>query len=326
MAIDRATGPAPAYLEGTFRTDLVHFSALLPARHPDLWSRLVVVLDDAGVPHRLIEGTRDIWVRDFMPVQVSEDEFVLFDYRPDYLRGHEHLITPDEARGVVPPGGRLRRCGINLDGGNVVAAREQTILTDKVYKENPGRDRAWLRAELAEVLRAEVAVVPKEPDDVIGHADGVVRFIEDGTVVVNDYTRVDPGYGDRLEGALRRHGFAIERLPHFRVEEEHDGIPSAVGNYANFLRVGSLVVLPAYGVAQDDLACRALERLLPGARVVSLRCEGLAREGGVLNCVAWTVRSPVSGPLTDSVRRGNRRTAGARPDAGGPGRAAPPGR
>lgn len=309
-----------------WQTDSVHFSALLPARHPDLWSRLVAVLDAAGVPHRLIEGTRDIWVRDFMPVQAAAAEFVLFHYGPDYLCGHEHLVTPDEARRQVPPGGKLRRCDINLDGGNVVASTKLAILTDKVYKENPGQDRNRLLAELAEVLRAGVVVVPKEPYDVIGHADGVVRFVEEGVVVVNDFSEVDPGYGGRLETTLRRHGLAVELLPHFRVEEEDDGIPSAVGNYVNFLRVGRLVVVPVYGVPQDDLACKTLERLLPRASVVPLRCEGLAREGGVLNCVAWTTRSPESGPVTDSVRRGNRRNPGTRPDAGGPGPAAPPGR
>lgn len=270
-------------------TDTVHFSSLLPDRHPALWSRLVAILDAAGIPHGLIEGTRDIWVRDFMPVQVAADEFVLFDYQPDYLRGHGHLVAPDEARSKVPPGGRLRRCEINLDGGNVVARGGLAILTDEVYKENPGRERSVLRAELAEVLRTGVVVVPKEPYDVIGHADGVVRFVGDGAVVVNDYREVDNGYGERLEAALCRHGLHVERLPHFRVEEQHDGIPSAVGNYVNFLRVGRLVVVPAYGVPKDDLACRTLERLLPGASGVPLRCEGLAREGGVLNCVAWTI-------------------------------------
>ena len=272
-------------------TDAVHFSDLLPVRQPDLWTRLVAILDAIGVGYRLVEGTRDIWVRDFMPVQVAAGDFVLFRHEPDYLRGHEHLVTPDEIRCLVSPGSRLRRCGINLDGGNVVASTKLAILTDKVYRENPGRERSGLRTELAEVLRANVVFIPKEPYDMIGHADGVVRFVRDGAVVVNDYREVDPGYGKRLEAALRRHGLAIERLPHFRVEEEHDGIPSAVGNYVNFLRVSSLVVVPAYGVMQDDLACRTLERLLPGATVVPLRCEELAREGGVLNCVAWTTRT-----------------------------------
>jgi agmatine deiminase len=81
---------------------------------------------------------------------------------------------------------------------------------------------------------------------------------------------------------------AVERLPYFWTDEKRDNIPSAVGNYLNFLWIGRLMVVPAYGVLQDDLACRTLEKLLPATRVVPLRCEDLARDGGVLNCVAWT--------------------------------------
>ena len=122
-----------------------------------------------------------------------------------------------------------------------------------------------------------------------------VRFLDEDRVVVNDDRESDPGYCGRREAVLRRHGLAVERLTYFQTDEEHDGLPSAAGCYVNFLRVGGLVVVPAYGVPQDDLACRTLERLLPGATVVPLRCEGLAREGGVLNCVAWTVRAPLYG-------------------------------
>jgi agmatine deiminase len=272
-----------------WETNQVYFSDLLPARHPALWSQLLAILGESGVGHCLVEGTRDIWVRDFMPVQVADNDFVLFRYEPDYLCGHEDLVTPDEVRRAVTPTA-LRTSDINLDGGNVVAAGGRVILTDKLYRENPGHTRPGLREELAGVLRAECIIISGEPGDEIGHADGVVRFIDEGTVVLNDYREVDPGYGGRVETVLRRHHLAFERLPYFLTEEEDKGIPSAVGNYANFLRVGSLVVVPAYGVPEDDLACRTLERLLPGARVVPLRCEGLAREGGVLNCVSWGVR------------------------------------
>jgi agmatine/peptidylarginine deiminase len=282
--------PGPSMIPD-WQTDCVYFSGLLPAEHPALWESLNRLLDAAGVEHRLLARTRDIWVRDFMPVQVATGDFVLFRYQPHYLHGYDHLVTPDEVRGVVPPGGRVRPCNINLDGGNVVAARGRVILTNRIYNQNRERGRQELREELAAVLGAECIFIPEEPGDVIGHADGIVRFVEDGVVVINDYREIDPGYGERLEAALRRHGLAVERLPYFVTDEEHDGIPSAVGNYANFLRVGALVVVPAYGVPQDEEACQTLENLLPGAKVVPLRCEGLAQQGGVLNCVAWTVRT-----------------------------------
>jgi hypothetical protein len=37
-----------------------------------------------------------------------------------------------------------------------------------------------------------VVVVPKEPYDMLDHTVGVVRFIENGTVVVNDFRKEGP--------------------------------------------------------------------------------------------------------------------------------------
>lgn len=67
------------------------------------------------------------------------------------------------------------------------------------------------------------------------------------------------------------------------------GIPSAFGNYVNFLRVRGLVVLPSYGLPEDELARKIIADLLPTTDVCILDCAELSREGGVLNCATWTV-------------------------------------
>ena len=47
--------------------------------------RLFSALSSAGVEYQLIDGTRDIWLRDFMPVQIRDGGFVSFRYEPSYL-------------------------------------------------------------------------------------------------------------------------------------------------------------------------------------------------------------------------------------------------
>jgi agmatine deiminase len=48
-----------------------------------------------------------------------------------------------------------------LDGGNVVRWRDKVIVTDKVYRENPGMSRKTLRDALANALvLSELIVVP----------------------------------------------------------------------------------------------------------------------------------------------------------------------
>ena len=74
----------------------VYFSALLPEVCPVTYKGLADVLDRYGVPFSLLKGTKDIWCRDYMPLQMTDHEFVAFGYRPDYLMdtaAHRKSIT-----------------------------------------------------------------------------------------------------------------------------------------------------------------------------------------------------------------------------------------
>ena len=131
-------------------TNTLFVSDLLEKKYPALVAPLRAIL--IGVPIEIIPGTADIWCRDYMPVQIDQDRFCQFVYAPDYLRGHEQLITPpDKCR--LPFMLDNRQEPLVLDGGNVVASRTKVILTEKVYKENPSIERPRLRARLEEISR-----------------------------------------------------------------------------------------------------------------------------------------------------------------------------
>ena len=270
--------------------DVVYVSDRLATAHPSLASGLREVLAHHGIALMEIRGTRDIWCRDYMPVPVGDGEFVRFRYAPDYLKGHEHLITRPGNVGPIPEVGRCVDSDIVLDGGNVVRWASRCVVTDKVYRENPGVGRAGLRDRLREALRVEdLIVIPNEPYDVIGHADGAVRFLDERLVVINDGSATAQWYAERLRSVLKRYGIEWIELPYRPEEVVHRGIPSAVGCHANFLMVRGLVVVPTYGRAEDGEALRVIEENTGGMAVVPLDCTDLARGGGVLNCLTWTV-------------------------------------
>jgi agmatine deiminase len=279
-----------------WQSNFVYFSRLFSSRHRALWKQLAEILREHGIPFGLLAKTRDIWARDYCPVQVQSKRFVKFRYCPDYLRGrHACLITHDDVYKQVEDLGEFQTPEIILDGGNVVGGTNKAILTDKVFQENPKWKPRRLQSKLAELLQVDQCImIPREPGDPIGHSDGVVRFLKKDLVVVNDYSKVDPAYGRRLYAALSKHGLRTEMLPHFREDRAEDGIPSAMGNYVNFLRIGKLIVVPAYGRPEDGKACKTLARLCPKATVVPLECVKLSRKGGVLNCVAWTILASTS--------------------------------
>lgn len=95
----------------------VYFSALL--KRYAFWSELEKALNDLGINYGLLEGTNDIWVRDFMPLVSPEGRYITYRYAPDYLCDHPEYIT-DGAK--VMPYSPLIPIHINtvIDGGNII--------------------------------------------------------------------------------------------------------------------------------------------------------------------------------------------------------------
>lgn len=276
-----------------WQSNCVLLAGLLKRRQAELFDRLVQTLTDHGVQVRLLDDVRDIWVRDYCPVQVALGKLVKFRYDPDYLRQFPALKTGEGVIKAVHDLGSCRRSSIVLDGGNIVAAQTRAIVTDKIYKENPKRSRVDLKNSLQRQLQLDqLVVIPKEPFDPIGHADAMVRFIDEDHVLVNDYRQVHPAFGERLSKILRRHHLAIETMPYCPENRSKAGIPSAVGCYINFLRTAKVLVAPVFGTKQDAVALKKLATVFPGLPIVPLKCTALAREGGVLNCIAATYRTP----------------------------------
>ena len=267
----------------------VFLTAMLATRHPDLFTNLRETLDAHDIEVRLLDNVRDIWARDYAPLQVDLDRLVKFRYDPDYLRDQPDLRTGEELVQSFEDLGSCSRSPIVLDGGNVIGSRTKAIVTEKIYRENPDWPRPKLRDKLQQLLQVDqIIVIPKEPYEPFGHADAMVRFIDEDRVLVNDYAPIDLGFGERLNTVLRRHELSIETVPYAPEERVNGGIPSAVGCYINFLHTQHVVIVPVFGIDQDGIALGKLKASLSGVPVIPLDCTHLARGGGVLNCVGAT--------------------------------------
>jgi agmatine deiminase len=140
--------------------------------------------------------------------------------------------------------------------------------------------------------------IPVEKNDLFGHAGGMVRFITSHLVVMNDYTEILSLLHQQLRRIFKRHRLDVEVLPYppprsfsfLGVPRKDIPILAAEGNYVNFLRVGDLILLPSYGIPEDELACRTLERLCPTVKIIPLPARELAEEGGVFHGISWTVQ------------------------------------
>ena len=67
-----------------------------------------------------IQNTRDIWMRDFMPVRTKSGRYVSFRYKPSYLNDTPELCTEYRRDISSQLGISVIYSDVNLVGGNVV--------------------------------------------------------------------------------------------------------------------------------------------------------------------------------------------------------------
>ena len=265
---------------------MLYFSSLLKTNPQYSLSAesLFSALSDCGEKFILFDGAKDIWARDYMPVKTKSGKYVSFRYEPSYLADDPQLRTnfkTDIAPHFTLP---VTYSNINLDGGNVVFSPSKTkaVITDRVFSENPGYAKSTLLTALGELLEAEIIIIPSLTSryDMTGHADGVVRFVNENTVIGNT-SPYKNGYEQKVKKTLKKCGISVLDFPHF----DSKGI-SAVGSYLNFLETEKRVFLPVFGNAQDEMAVKCAKEVLE-KEIITVNINDIAQEGGVLNCISW---------------------------------------
>lgn len=272
-------------------TNFVYLSNLLDEKCPREFEQLKYWFDKFKIKNGILRNTKDLWVVDFMPFQVHQDYFVQYKYDPDYLKPkkEQHSRTdPSKVyneMGIVP-----NIVNIVLDGGNVVKSKNKVIITTKVFKENPNYPEQNLITEIKNQLEVDqVIVIPQEPNDFVGHADSMVRFIDEETVLINQYpnNRIYQDFGFALRWSLRNAGLNYIELPY--TSWQNDDKYDATGCYINFLEVGKIIFYPVFAQHTDQLALIQLRNVFKDREIIDIDCCELAKRGGVLNCASWNI-------------------------------------
>ena len=268
----------------------VYFSTLLPEACPATYKGLVEILDKYGVSHSLMDGTRDIWVRDFMPVQTCADGFAAFMYRPDYLLDtRKHAMSISNGMTVAKYTdieGQFLIHGLVVDGGNTVHSSRKVIMTTKVFSENPGITPGRLINMLENAFLSEVVFVPWDTSEIYGHTDGICRVIDENTVLITNYAQFDKRMAGRFKQCLKPHFNDVAEL-HFNTAKPHRNSWA----YINWLQTDKVLILPKFGIPEDDQALEQISSLMPAykGRIEQVDARDLIRYEGCLNCASWTV-------------------------------------
>jgi len=277
-------------------TNIVYISDKLKYCFPSTYFRLTKLFDEMKIEWTEIKGTKDIWIRDYMPIPIDNEKYLVYRYNPDYLQetGTKYLTDSYVIYKKVLPLSYCRETKITLDGGNFVTSAKHRFLTDKVFKENdkPLYDPDFC-TYLKDVLSSDIIFLPWHCDvsqnsyaDVYGHADGMIKWTGGNHILMSNHREFHPEEADEIRHRLEEAGYEVTEML-FDVPNPNTDFNWA---YVNYLEVGNKIIVPTFGIPEDKQALKYIREANPSCVVKGFRMRDIARYGGALHCITWNVK------------------------------------
>lgn len=292
-------------------TDIVYLSDKLEVFFKDFYHRLIEKFGEMGIEYGIINDTKDIWCRDYMPIQIQDKLFVGYDYNPDYLNdepAYPHIKRLSHLKGKdlrtiqrdlwqnnqFPY--KLNDSKIVLDGGNVVICDKHVVLTDKIYDENgceTDAEKAGLKQTLSDYFGGLIPVIiPWKPnsDDVFGHSDGMIKFQRRDWdykpfALISPLTKTDSAV--QFESLGKEFYLDLISIPY---NLRASGFYKYAWAYINYLQVGNKILLPAFNLPSDVYVKDLIQKYNPGCLVDNIEMREIAECGGALHCITWNIK------------------------------------
>ena len=135
----------------------------------------------------------------------------------------------------------------------------------------------------------KIIFVPWDHEEIYGHADGMLRFIDDKNVVINGYfDEYDEIYKKKLFATLDKNGIVLHKLKYT------NGDPDRNWAYINYLQTKDILLLPHLSIEEDGQALGKFLKLFPEYasknRIIQIDVSAIVAENGTLNCISWTIK------------------------------------
>jgi len=273
------------------QTNKLYLADTLPAKYPTFYAAFENVLNRCNIPIELLPYTKDVWAVDYMPIQIDLKHFVRFTYNPQYLQSAKYRKTISNVDLICDAIGiDTTKSSIILDGGNVTRASDRVIMTDRIFSDNSTYQPKQLIKELEELFQiSKLYLVPEQPNDFTGHSDGMIRFINSDTILINDYSKEKKEFQRAFQIAIHNMGLNYVELPYNPYQNLNYN--QANGDYINYLQMEQAIIVPIFGIKEDEQAVRIFEQVFAGQTIATVESNEIANDGGILNCVTWNIQA-----------------------------------
>jgi agmatine deiminase len=257
---------------------------------------------------QLIElESNDTWARDHGGITVFEDgkpillDFMFNGWGLKFAAHHDNLLTQKMFDLGVFHVEKIEKAGIVLEGGGVESDGEGTLMTTSECLLSPNRNPHLSKKDIEKRLKKLFGVNRilwlnngyLAGDDTDSHIDTLARFCDAHTICyVQCLDKKDEHYKALKAMEKELKSFKKADGTHYNLvplpmsdaifDEDGERLPAT---YANFLIINGAVLVPTYGVPQDEKALNILRGCFPDREIVGLDCRPLIYQHGSLHCV-----------------------------------------
>lgn len=285
--------------------DTIYFSSLFARHYPELYGEIKDILTKNGVSNGTITNTADYFCRDYMPVQIDMQHYLLYIYDPDYLKEEPEYTTDIEL--VLSTLKKINvevvKIPLKLDGGNMIFCQAKNpldetsyiVMTDKVMIENESYSKSEIETIIKEPLLktckdVDILWLPWDESEKCGHTDSIVRYVGIGEtgkpkVFVNLEVYEEKDANDMYDILSDKMEVVEIQLP------EYDELSWA---YINSVQTDDIIIVPGLGNQKNDATVmEQYETPFPYYKgkiyLVQMR-EYVKEWGAALNCSTWTIK------------------------------------
>ncbi len=246
---------------------------------------------------------RDIWMRDFTTIHPYTP--IQFRYsaaaqsgsqkNADWVQDGFNIFA--EKQGADFP-----YTDLILDGGNVVDNHKgKVVVSDRFLKDN-NLNKEQARQKLKKTLHAtQIAIIPTDDPEGLAHADGMLMFIDDNTLVVNRY---EEPYRTEIIQELKM-SFPSINIVEINVEWDDSvwdkKFSSACGIYVNSLMTEQNIYMPTFGNPLDQEVHSQINRHT-SKKIITIPADRVCFMGGSVRCLGWQLHGNIAKALIESAR------------------------
>lgn len=277
----------------------IYFSRKFKEQYPHIAREIEAKLKEHDVKPKWLDQTNDIWIRDFMPLQMNDTYFIHYTYYPDYLmrslEDRASITNPIrlEQKLLVCEGKVVVNLPLILDGGNAVITDRHVIMTEKVLEENTRDYYSNVNAvsnQIRKKMKLEPLFIHWNKKEKYGHTDWLVRYLGGSTnmiiVATNEELTMDVSLS-AIENLAETQSYDVR-------EFKLDKPTTNSWAYLNYVQVNDIILMPT--VAEPDNDKEAVEKLYKffkesgqEVKIIPIDCQDLIKAGGALHCVSWNI-------------------------------------